>query len=192
MPAFPRLAASFSRLPPRLLSGAAAAAMSAAGLKSVDYEVSGRVQGVCFRMYTESEAKKMGLVGWVKNTRQGTVIGQVQGPVEKVNSITLPGACFDPSNFPEDEVCAKIKSKYFIWQQDVLQERHKQNHHRIQWPGRPGLLRLEVPALTFPELIFLTRRPSRSSITPVLASNTNGETACRLKCLVSSVTCFNP
>ncbi|XP_038607781.1 acylphosphatase-2 isoform X3 [Tachyglossus aculeatus] len=93
MPAFPRLAASFSRLPPRLLSGAAAAAMSAAGLKSVDYEVSGRVQGVCFRMYTESEAKKMGLVGWVKNTRQGTVIGQVQGPVEKVNSMVTRSYC---------------------------------------------------------------------------------------------------
>ncbi|GAB1295885.1 Acylphosphatase-2 [Apodemus speciosus] len=51
-------------------------------LKSVDYEVFGTVQG-----YTEGEAKKKGLVGWVKNTSKGTVIGQVQGPEEKVNSI---------------------------------------------------------------------------------------------------------
>ncbi|XP_074845619.1 acylphosphatase-2 isoform X3 [Carettochelys insculpta] len=58
-------------------------------LKSVDYEVFGRVQGVCFRMYTEDEARKMGVVGWVKNTRQGTVTGQVQGPEDKVNAITL-------------------------------------------------------------------------------------------------------
>ncbi|KAG8583869.1 hypothetical protein GDO81_008580 [Engystomops pustulosus] len=56
-------------------------------LKSVDYEVFGRVQGVCFRMYTEDEARKLGVVGWVKNTRQGTVQGQVQGPEEKVDSI---------------------------------------------------------------------------------------------------------
>ncbi|XP_063085442.1 acylphosphatase-2 isoform X3 [Cavia porcellus] len=73
---------------PRLLRRALAAAMSAAAqLKSVDYEVFGRVQGVCFRMYTEGEAKKIGVVGWVKNTSKGTVTGQVQGPEEKVNSI---------------------------------------------------------------------------------------------------------
>ncbi|XP_066287647.1 acylphosphatase-2-like isoform X2 [Branchiostoma lanceolatum] len=51
---------------------------------SVDFEVHGRVQGVCFRMYTEDEARKLGVVGWVRNTRQGTVDGQVQGPTDKV------------------------------------------------------------------------------------------------------------
>ncbi|XP_022280442.2 acylphosphatase-2 isoform X2 [Canis lupus familiaris] len=45
--------------------------------------------GVCFRMYTEDEAKKIGVVGWVKNTSKGTVTGQVQGPEEKVNSMVL-------------------------------------------------------------------------------------------------------
>ncbi|XP_057165341.1 acylphosphatase-2 isoform X4 [Ursus arctos] len=43
--------------------------------------------GVCFRMYTEDEAKKQGVVGWVKNTSKGTVTGQLQGPEEKVDSI---------------------------------------------------------------------------------------------------------
>ncbi|XP_056669997.1 acylphosphatase-2 isoform X5 [Monodelphis domestica] len=87
------LGASVSRLLPQLLrpvpsATAAAAAMSTAKtLKSVDYEVFGRVQGVCFRMYTEGEAKKTGVVGWVKNTSQGTVKGQVQGPEDKVNSM---------------------------------------------------------------------------------------------------------
>ncbi|XP_010127089.1 PREDICTED: acylphosphatase-2-like [Chlamydotis macqueenii] len=42
---------------------------------------------VCFRMYTEEEARKLGVVGWVKNTRQGTVTGQVQGPEDKVNAM---------------------------------------------------------------------------------------------------------
>uniref|UniRef100_A0A8V0YRY8 Acylphosphatase n=1 Tax=Gallus gallus TaxID=9031 RepID=A0A8V0YRY8_CHICK len=61
---------------------------ASSSLKSVDYEVFGRVQGVCFRMYTEEEARKLGVVGWVKNTSQGTVTGQVQGPEDKVNAIT--------------------------------------------------------------------------------------------------------
>ncbi|XP_019363671.1 PREDICTED: acylphosphatase-2 isoform X4 [Gavialis gangeticus] len=62
-------------------------AKAAGVFKSVDYEVFGRVQGVCFRMYTEDEARKLGVVGWVKNTRQGTVTGQVQGPEDKVNAM---------------------------------------------------------------------------------------------------------
>lgn len=37
--------------------------------------------------YTEQEARKLGVVGWVKNTSQGTVTGQVQGPEEKVNEM---------------------------------------------------------------------------------------------------------
>jgi acylphosphatase len=37
--------------------------------------------------YTEGEAKKRGLVGWVKNTSKGTVTGQVQGPEEKVDAM---------------------------------------------------------------------------------------------------------
>ncbi|XP_075353176.1 acylphosphatase-2 isoform X3 [Mycteria americana] len=64
-----------------------ALAKASGALKSVDYEVFGRVQGVCFRMYTEEEARKLGVVGWVKNTHQGTVTGQVQGPEDKVNAI---------------------------------------------------------------------------------------------------------
>uniref|UniRef100_A0A8C1SWZ1 Acylphosphatase n=1 Tax=Cyprinus carpio TaxID=7962 RepID=A0A8C1SWZ1_CYPCA len=57
---------------------------------SVDFEVFGNVQGVCFRMYTEAEAEKLGVTGWVKNTRQGTVVGQVQGHPEKVKEISDP------------------------------------------------------------------------------------------------------
>ncbi|XP_069787524.1 acylphosphatase-2-like isoform X3 [Narcine bancroftii] len=69
---------------------------TAARFLSVDYEISGRVQGVCFRMYTEEHARKLGVVGWVRNTRKGTVDGQVQGKEELVELIpplsTLPPA----------------------------------------------------------------------------------------------------
>ncbi|XP_051941263.1 acylphosphatase-1 [Hippocampus zosterae] len=54
---------------------------------SVDYEVFGRVQGVFFRKYTQAQAKKLGLVGWVQNTGAGTVQGQLQGPRKKVKEM---------------------------------------------------------------------------------------------------------
>ncbi|KAM7173376.1 acylphosphatase-2 isoform 1-T1 [Macrochelys suwanniensis] len=80
------------------MHGTMSALAKASGvLKSVDYEVFGRVQGVCFRMYTEDEARKMGVVGWVKNTRQGTVTGQVQGPEDKVNAIRHTTASMEPT-----------------------------------------------------------------------------------------------
>ncbi|XP_008320637.1 acylphosphatase-2-like [Cynoglossus semilaevis] len=56
-------------------------------LVSVDFEVFGYVQGVCFRMYTEKEGLHLGLVGWVKNTYSGTVVGQVQGPAKQVEEM---------------------------------------------------------------------------------------------------------
>ncbi|XP_047221590.1 acylphosphatase-2-like isoform X4 [Girardinichthys multiradiatus] len=56
---------------------------------SVDFEIFGNVQGVCFRMYTEDQGRSLGLSGWVKNTRQGTVIGQIQGPADRVSNMKL-------------------------------------------------------------------------------------------------------
>ncbi|KAF4084250.1 hypothetical protein AMELA_G00126560 [Ameiurus melas] len=61
--------------------------MSTEELLAVDYEVYGKVQGVFFRKYTQSEGKKLGLVGWVQNTRAGTVQGQLQGPASKVRQM---------------------------------------------------------------------------------------------------------
>ncbi|XP_025963949.1 acylphosphatase-2 isoform X2 [Dromaius novaehollandiae] len=75
-------------------------AKASGAFKSVDYEVFGRVQGVCFRMYTEEEARKLGVVGWVKNTSKGTVMGQVQGPEEKVNAILHPEPPLSTGSLP--------------------------------------------------------------------------------------------
>ncbi|KAG7260730.1 hypothetical protein CRUP_026887 [Coryphaenoides rupestris] len=61
--------------------------MSSEDLLSVDYEVFGRVQGVFFRKFTQAEGKKLGLVGWVRNTEEGTVEGQLQGPRSKVTEM---------------------------------------------------------------------------------------------------------
>ncbi|XP_061084402.1 acylphosphatase-1-like isoform X5 [Conger conger] len=56
-------------------------------LCSVDFEIFGHVQGVCFRMYSEEEGLRLGLVGWVRNTHSGTVEGQMQGPPEQIREI---------------------------------------------------------------------------------------------------------
>ena len=41
--------------------------------------VGGRVQGVGFRFFTQGEAKKLKLTGWVKNLSNGDVTMEVQG-----------------------------------------------------------------------------------------------------------------
>jgi acylphosphatase len=46
--------------------------------------ISGRVQGVGFRMWTEEEACERGLVGWVRNRRDGSVEALFAGPAEAV------------------------------------------------------------------------------------------------------------
>ncbi|XP_070577629.1 acylphosphatase-1-like isoform X1 [Ptychodera flava] len=62
---------------------------SGAALMSVDFEVFGKVQGVFFRKYTQKNAKKFGLVGWVQNTPKGTVLGQMQGRADKIRSMKV-------------------------------------------------------------------------------------------------------
>ncbi|XP_027030352.1 acylphosphatase-2-like [Tachysurus fulvidraco] len=62
---------------------------SGSDLCSVDFEIFGNVQGVCFRMYTERKGLNLGLVGWVKNTNKGTVVGQVQGPRNLVKEMKV-------------------------------------------------------------------------------------------------------
>lgn len=41
--------------------------------------MTGRVQGVAFRASTASEARALGLTGWVQNQEDGTVVLEAQG-----------------------------------------------------------------------------------------------------------------
>ncbi|MEW6218578.1 MAG: acylphosphatase [Thermodesulfobacteriota bacterium] len=46
--------------------------------------VEGRVQGVFFRAYTRDEARRNGLVGWVRNRPDGSVESLVEGEAAAV------------------------------------------------------------------------------------------------------------
>jgi acylphosphatase len=47
----------------------------------------GRVQGVYFRASTREMAKRLDVKGWVKNTRDGAVELEAQGPRKKVQGL---------------------------------------------------------------------------------------------------------
>jgi len=49
--------------------------------------ISGRVQGVGFRDALCSEAQARGVVGWVRNRRDGSVEALVQGPPDRVAEV---------------------------------------------------------------------------------------------------------
>jgi acylphosphatase len=48
--------------------------------------VSGRVQGVWFRESTRRTAEELGLSGWVRNCRDGTVEVEFEGRAEQVRT----------------------------------------------------------------------------------------------------------
>jgi acylphosphatase len=49
--------------------------------------ISGRVQGVFFRSEARQEAKRIGVVGWVRNTPDGKVEAVFEGEEESVKEI---------------------------------------------------------------------------------------------------------
>lgn len=54
---------------------------------SVRVRLTGRVQGVGFRNWTERHAGALGLSGWVRNCADGTVEALFAGPPENVDAM---------------------------------------------------------------------------------------------------------
>ena len=56
-------------------------------MRTVRVIVSGRVQGVGYRAWTERKATSLGLDGWVRNRRDGAVEAELTGPDESVDEL---------------------------------------------------------------------------------------------------------
>nr|XP_009783560.1 PREDICTED: acylphosphatase-2-like [Nicotiana sylvestris]XP_016483783.1 PREDICTED: acylphosphatase-like [Nicotiana tabacum] len=57
---------------------------STAHIKTVRVVIKGRVQGVSYRGWTVDNATDLGLSGWVRNRKDGTVEAMFSGSPEKV------------------------------------------------------------------------------------------------------------
>ena len=56
-------------------------------MKRVRVFVSGRVQGVFYRAYTEKKAKELGVKGWVRNLPDGRVEAVFEGEDDAVEAL---------------------------------------------------------------------------------------------------------
>uniref|UniRef100_A0A1B6EBW3 acylphosphatase n=1 Tax=Clastoptera arizonana TaxID=38151 RepID=A0A1B6EBW3_9HEMI len=54
---------------------------------SVEFEVYGNVQGCYFTKYCRDKGTELGLGGWVKNSKRGTIVGKLQGDKGRVEEM---------------------------------------------------------------------------------------------------------
>ena len=50
-------------------------------------EVLGRVQGVGYRYFVRTAATRLGVTGWVRNDKGGSVLVEAEGPALKLNQL---------------------------------------------------------------------------------------------------------
>lgn len=58
-------------------------------MRTVQVRIEGLVQGVGYRLWTQRTARSLGLAGWVRNRRDGSVEAVFQGPNGDVNTMLL-------------------------------------------------------------------------------------------------------
>ncbi|RUM95667.1 acylphosphatase [Pseudaminobacter arsenicus] len=57
--------------------------------QALQVHVTGRVQRVGFRAWTQAQAERLGLHGWVRNERDGSVRALIVGPEAAVTAMLL-------------------------------------------------------------------------------------------------------
>ena len=58
-------------------------------MKAVQARVTGRVQGVSFRWYTQEQARGLGVTGWVRNEPDGSVLVHAEGADDAVDALVM-------------------------------------------------------------------------------------------------------
>ncbi|KAG9509344.1 Glycerol-3-phosphate acyltransferase 1, mitochondrial [Fragariocoptes setiger] len=58
-------------------------------LVQVEFELAGCLHGVYFTKYAKEMSKNLGIKGWMRFTRRGTIEGQVEGEKEKIDQMAL-------------------------------------------------------------------------------------------------------
>jgi acylphosphatase len=68
----------------------------------VRLRISGRVQGVYYRGATTTEARRLGVSGWVKNLPDGSVEALIEGPADAVRALVAWCRVGPPGAFVTD------------------------------------------------------------------------------------------
>jgi acylphosphatase len=71
--------------------------------------VSGRVQGVCYRDFTQKWASSLHLTGWVKNLYDGRVEAVVEGEKEKIETLI--------NKLKEGPSLSRVENTELIWEE---------------------------------------------------------------------------
>jgi acylphosphatase len=93
------------------------------GARRVRVRVRGRVQGVSYRAATRDRARSLGLVGWVRNLQDGSVVLEAEGAAAAVDELVTwcrrgpPGARVEAAEVAEAEV--RGDESGFVIQHDV-------------------------------------------------------------------------
>ena len=74
--------------------------------------IAGRVQGVGFRYHMERKARALGVAGWVRNRRDGTVEAVVQGSGEAVDALVAWAHEGPPAALVTDVRVAEAEGDY--------------------------------------------------------------------------------
>lgn len=56
-------------------------------MKRISARITGRVQGVGFRHFTQMQARRLGIDGWVRNEPDGSVRLEAEGPEEALENL---------------------------------------------------------------------------------------------------------
>lgn len=55
--------------------------------EALQVSITGRVQGVGFRVWTRDEALRLGVTGWIRNEKDGAVVALIVGPGNAISAM---------------------------------------------------------------------------------------------------------